>query len=120
MRLHAVLTMCATVLKGFPAISRARHTPAVAAAGCAGQRMFVHGGQNSLLLLEDLFVLDLRTREWREIMVAPGPAPSPRHSHSMGVADGRLFMFGGYDEMGLTGPTMYCMQLPADDSHGHR
>ena len=82
--------------------------------------MFVHGGQNSLLLLEDLFVLDLRTHEWSEIAMLAGPAPSPRHSHSMGVAGSRLFLFGGFDEMGLTGPTMYCMELPADDSHGPR
>ena len=82
--------------------------------------MFVHGGQNSLLLLEDLFVLDLRAREWAEISIAPGPAPSPRHSHCMGVAGGRLFLLGGYDEMGLAGPTMFCMQLPAEDSHGPR
>ena len=80
----------------------------------AGGRLYVHGGQNNLLL-EDLFVLDLRAREWAEIVLpGAGPAPTPRHSHCLAVAGGRLLLFGGYDELGPAERRVHCLQLGQD------
>ena len=79
----------------------------------AGGWLYVHGGQNNLLL-EDFFVLDLRTREWAEVLLEAGHAPTPRHSHSLAVAGSRLFLFGGCDELGPAERHMYCLQLGED------
>jgi hypothetical protein len=92
---------------------RSTQLHAAAAGVCAGGWLFVHGGLNNLLL-EDLFVLDLRAREWAEVLILPAPAPSARHSHVLTVAENRLFLFGGCDELGPAERTMYCLQLGED------
>lgn len=73
--------------------------------------MYVHGGQNTILL-EDLFVLDLAAREWAEVALATSAcAPSPRHSHALTVAEEKLYLFGGCDELGPAEQAMFCMAL---------
>jgi len=73
----------------------------------AGDRFFVHGGRASLLL-DDLFLLNLSTKEWTEITIE-GFMPSARHGHTMWVSDDRLYLIGGDgDQLGLA--YMYSMQ----------
>ena len=60
-----------------------------------GQRMFLFGGKNDSNFLNDLFVLDVETRTWHEILLE-GP-PSPRCASSACMVEGQLFLYGGFD-----------------------
>ena len=62
-------------------------------------------------MLEDLFVLDLAKKEWTD--VAPGAhTPPPRHGHLMTVHADKLYMYGGYDELGAWSDAMFCLPVP--------
>lgn len=75
-----------------------------------GSQLFVHGGRNNFVL-EDLFVLDLAKKEWTD--VAPGAhTPPPRHGHLMTVHDDKLYVYGGYDELGAWSDAMFCLPVP--------
>lgn len=79
---------------------------------CAGSQLFVHGGRNNFVL-EDMFVLDLAKKEWTDI--APGAhTPPPRHAHLMTVHADKLYMYGGYDELGAWSDAMFCLPVPYD------
>ena len=78
----------------------------------AGTHLFVHGGRNNFVL-EDLFVLDLVKKEWTD--VGPGSrTPPPRHGHLMTVHADKLYMYGGYDELGAWSDAMFCLPVPYD------
>ena len=78
----------------------------------AGSQLFVHGGRNNFVL-EDMFVLDLARKEWTD--VAPGAhTPPPRHGHLMAVHADKLYMYGGYDELGAWSDAMFCLPVPYD------
>lgn len=77
-----------------------------------GSQLFVHGGRNNFVL-EDMFVLDLAKKEWTD--VSPGAhTPPPRHGHLMTVHQDKLFMYGGYDELGAWSDAMFCLPVPYD------
>ena len=77
-----------------------------------GSQLFVHGGRNNFVL-EDMFVLDLAKKEWTD--VAPGAhTPPPRHCHLMTVHADKLYMYGGYDELGAWSDAMFCLPVPYD------
>ena len=72
----------------------------------------MHGGRNNFVL-EDMFVLDLARKEWTD--VAPGAhTPPPRHGHLMAVHADKLYMYGGYDELGAWSDAMFCLPVPYD------
>lgn len=78
----------------------------------AGSQLFVHGGRNNFVL-EDMFVLDLAKKEWTDVL--PGAhTPPPRHGHLMTVHQDKLFMYGGYDELGAWSDAMFCLPVPYD------
>ncbi|KAF0921213.1 hypothetical protein E2562_039319 [Oryza meyeriana var. granulata] len=67
-------------------------------AALVGHRMMVFGGTNGSKKVNDLHVLDLRTKEWSK-PVCKGTPPSPRESHTVTMASGdRLVVFGGSGE----------------------
>lgn len=56
------------------------------------------GGGNGDRALNDTWAFDTVTREWEEILVAPGAAtPSDRGYHSGTCVDGKLVVYGGSD-----------------------
>lgn len=58
-------------------------------------------------------MLDLSKKEWTD--VGPGAhTPPPRHGHLMTVHADKLFMYGGYDELGAWSDAMYCLPVPYD------
>ena len=89
-------------------------------------KIVIHGGWDERSLFSDLWVFDLGTVSVASLLLASssltfcipysdssswvqprigGPAPAARHGHSLSLSpDGRLLVFGGYDD--------------ADD-HGH-
>lgn len=78
----------------------------------AGSQLFVHGGRNNFVL-EDMFVLDLAKQEWTDVP-AGAHTPPPRHGHLMTVHQDKLFMYGGFDELGAWSDAMFCLPVPYD------
>ncbi|XP_015688232.1 rab9 effector protein with kelch motifs-like isoform X3 [Oryza brachyantha] len=69
-------------------------------AALVGHRMMVFGGTNGSKKVNDLHVLDLRTKEWSK-PACKGTPPSPRESHTVTLASSsgdRLVVFGGSGE----------------------
>jgi len=60
--------------------------------------LYVHAGYNgrkgTQTFLQDLFVLDLDTFHWKEV-VCFGEMPSARYAHSLTAVNKKLYMFGG-------------------------
>lgn len=81
-----------------------------AEAAAVGSQLFVHGGRNNFVL-EDLFVLDLAKKEWTDVP-AGAHTPPPRHGHLMTVQADKLYMYGGYDELGAWSDAMFCLPVP--------
>lgn len=79
-------------------------------AATAGSQLFVHGGRNNFVL-EDLFVLDLAKKEWTDV-AAGAHTPPPRHGHLMTVHADKLYIYGGYDELGAWSDAMFCLPVP--------
>lgn len=73
----------------------------------------MHGGRNNFIL-DDMFVLDLGSHEWSSAASAeaPGRRPPTRHGHIMTVHSERLYMFGGYDELGAYSSVLYSVAVP--------
>uniref|UniRef100_A0A3B6FLX0 DCD domain-containing protein n=2 Tax=Triticum aestivum TaxID=4565 RepID=A0A3B6FLX0_WHEAT len=105
-------------------------------AALIGHRMLVFGGTNGNKKVNDLHVLDLRTKEWSR-PPCKGTPPSPRESHTVTTAAGgdKLVVFGGSGEgegnylndvhvldlptMTWTSPQVAHEVIPAPrDSHG--
>lgn len=62
-----------------------------------GNSFYVHGGFDGTSRVRDFWLFDFSSMCWREVVVAGGRAPSPRHSHSAVVHGHCLYIFGGYD-----------------------
>eukprot|EP00388_Colpodella_angusta_P017933 GDKJ01044505.1.p1 GENE.GDKJ01044505.1~~GDKJ01044505.1.p1 ORF type:complete len:683 (+),score=92.18 GDKJ01044505.1:35-2083(+) len=78
-----------------PPASRNKHVACV-----VGNEMFVHGGNNGKLWLDDLCSIDLsasRVNRYWDTRKCFGDIPSPRGSHSMTNLNGQIFIFGGFD-----------------------
>ncbi|CAO1623975.1 unnamed protein product [Sympodiomycopsis kandeliae] len=84
-----------------------------AASGSAG-RVFLFGGRlvSSRKMINDLYILDLDTREWRKVPLdnefdenGNRLKPFPRYFHSCEVWNGKLLFFGGMGVVSNTGPT---------------
>ena len=58
--------------------------------------MFVFGGFDGNIRLNDLHAFCYETRTWSEIR-AGGHAPSPRAYHSAVTYEGSMYIFGGFD-----------------------
>lgn len=91
-------------------LSAATRHESVRAAAAAGTQLFIHGGRNNFVL-EDLFVLDLARKEWTDVV--PGEhTPPPRHSHLITLHADKLYMYGGYDQLGAWSDAMFCLPIP--------
>ena len=66
-----------------------------AAATPDGRHLFVHGGIADSAPCADLHCLDTRSWSWTPILPATPAQPGPRFGHSMLVAGGGLWLFGG-------------------------
>lgn len=63
-----------------------------------GQRLAVFGGTNGAKKVNDLHILDLRTKEWSK-PTCKGTPPCPRESHTATLfGEDRLVIFGGSGE----------------------
>jgi hypothetical protein len=62
-----------------------------------GNSFYVHGGFDGTSRVSDFWGFDFSSMTWREVVVASGRAPSPRHSHAAVVHRHSLYIFGGYD-----------------------
>ena len=60
-----------------------------------------------------MFVLDLARKEWTDVG-AGAHTPPPRHAHLMTVHADKLYMYGGYDELGAWSDAMFCLPVPYD------
>jgi hypothetical protein len=73
------------------------------ASATVGRTVFVHGGGDRTRLRDkevsvygDLWVYDTTTSDWVEISVPEGqPDPGRRYGHSLTLAGGKLYLFGG-------------------------
>lgn len=77
---------------GNPPSPRDRHV-AVAYAN----NFYVFGGFDGTSRVNDFFSFDFSSMTWREVPVAMGQPPSPRHSHAAVVHNHSMWVFGGYD-----------------------
>ncbi|EER02129.1 kelch repeat protein, putative [Perkinsus marinus ATCC 50983] len=60
--------------------------------------LYIFGGWNGKKALNDLYVLDIPTFHWYEVVMPRGtPLPAARNNHTTAVVDGRLFIHGGHD-----------------------
>lgn len=66
-----------------------------AAATPDGRLLFVHGGIADSAPCADLHCLDTQTWSWAPVLPATPAQPGPRFGHSMLVAAGGLWLFGG-------------------------
>lgn len=48
----------------------------------------------------DLFVFNVAKQEWRRVAQQQSPQPAPRAAHTLSLADGRLWLFGGRTSLG--------------------
>ena len=62
---------------GFSPTPRAAHTASV-----VGQKLFIFGGNNGSVRLQDLYSLDTQTMAWKK-EVCSGSVPAPRAGHTM-------------------------------------
>jgi Kelch motif len=76
----------------------------------------LHGGRSNFVL-EDVFVLDLVTKTWAEVVVGGEEAGPARHSHVSAVHDGHLYIYGGLNELGSTSDNMMVLTAPAVDTN---
>ena len=74
-----------------PMCGRAGHSAVI-----MGNSMFVFGGFDGNIRLNDLHAFCYETRTWSEIR-AGGHAPSPRAYHSAVTYEGSMYIFGGFD-----------------------
>jgi hypothetical protein len=76
----------------------------------AAPQMLIHGGRGAERYFGDVWVVDLASGTWEEIVPAPGSQlPAPRDHHGAAFHDGRLLVFGG-----RSGPT-YASSRPLKD-----
>jgi N-acetylneuraminic acid mutarotase len=77
---------------GNPPSPRDRHV-----AVAHNNNFYVFGGFDGTSRVNDFFSFDFSSMTWREVPVAAGQPPSPRHSHAAVVHDHSMWVFGGYD-----------------------
>ena len=84
-----------------PPHTRPRVRVARAALTAAAAR---HGAAAAADVLGDLHVFDLAALAWTDLTEAAGGArPSPRAGHGFAAANGKLYVFGGYDGTWVSG-----------------
>lgn len=62
-----------------------------------GKNIFLHGGHNGNVWLDDLFILDTLNMIWNKISFTNTDIPSARACHTLSKINRQLYMFGGYD-----------------------
>jgi hypothetical protein len=69
---------------------------------CAGDgKLYLHAGRDNFIR-EDMYALDytdMKNLIWEE-MATGGRKPPPCYGHDLAFVDGRLFTYGGFDELG--------------------
>ena len=64
----------------------------------SGDKVYLYGGMtDSCKVLGDLWILDLQNYTWREIKF-DSETPGPRGGVSLREIDGRIYLFGGFNE----------------------
>lgn len=76
----------------------ARHFHAAVAHGDA---LYIFSGKSNGYL-NDIWRYDTRLSVWHRLPPVTGPAPSRRYGHTVVEFGGDLYLFGGFDDMGLT------------------
>ena len=73
-------------------------SPYVSCSQLVEDQLFVFGGKNATSdrFFNDLFYFDVRLNQWAQPPVSGNP-PSPRAYADIAAADGKLFLYGGYD-----------------------
>jgi N-acetylneuraminic acid mutarotase len=61
-----------------------------------GNNLYVFGGWNGKKALNDLYVLNFLTLNWRKLVLT-GNGPQPRNNHSIAMVGMKLFIHGGHD-----------------------
>ncbi len=82
----------------------------------SGGLLFLHGGRSNFVL-DDVFVLDLVTKTWSEVVVAGGRASPSRHAHISAVHADRLYIYGGLNELGTPSDQMLALPAPNPDTN---
>mmetsp|Transcript_123592 Transcript_123592/g.357438 ORF Transcript_123592/g.357438 Transcript_123592/m.357438 type:complete len:623 (+) Transcript_123592:121-1989(+) len=77
--------------------------------------VFVFGGANSQDTFGDVFRLDLENKQWSTGVVSqPELSPGRRTNHAAAAdADGRVYVFGGYDFRGVFLGDFWVLQAPS-------
>eukprot|EP00740_Mantoniella_antarctica_P005333 CAMPEP_0181361168 /NCGR_PEP_ID=MMETSP1106-20121128/7122_1 /TAXON_ID=81844 /ORGANISM="Mantoniella antarctica, Strain SL-175" /LENGTH=1010 /DNA_ID=CAMNT_0023474623 /DNA_START=178 /DNA_END=3207 /DNA_ORIENTATION=+ len=86
-----------------------RQEVALCADGNAG-KIYVHAGRNNFIL-DDLYALDVsdpKNMTWTEVLTTGRP-PLPCYGHQMAALAGKLYTYGGFDELG--GQIIKCYSL---------
>ena len=85
-----------------PVCSGAIPTPRQDVALCASDGVvYLHAGRDNFVR-DDLYALDLSDRAnpaWEELAVS-GRRPMPCYGHELAFVDGKLWTYGGFDELG--------------------
>eukprot|EP01080_Neovahlkampfia_damariscottae_P008900 gene8900-848_t len=69
--------------------ARYQHTAVV-----QGKQMFIYGGKSKNQVLNDLWIFDCETFQYREVEMTGIPVP-PRHAHSAVITQNYMLVFGG-------------------------
>ncbi len=62
-----------------------------------GKNIYLHGGHNGDIWLDDLYILDTNNMIWNKINILSSEVPSARACHTLSRISRKLYMFGGYD-----------------------
>jgi hypothetical protein len=62
----------------------------------------IFGGEGDTGLLNDLYMFNIKNKEWKILQVSSAISPTPRRASCLATSYDELYIFGGYSETGYT------------------
>lgn len=70
-----------------------------------GDSLFMFGGDTKEVLLNDMWKFNLTSNTWSQVIYTGTEIPQERSGHTMFVNQGRIYLYGGRTQLGLSGET---------------